>query len=165
MYSFGVDPVWGVAENSLNYINSLKMKISVIIGVVHMTLGVLVKATNSLYFKRKVEFWFEFLPQLLFLVLVFGYMDFLIIFKWLKDWGFDNPHAPSIITTMINLPLQMGKTVLIPLILGQIMLPRRLTHVGHHYLNITRRVPNVYLSHSIHKHPNHAFSQTSLLNK
>jgi len=34
------------------------MKISVIIGVVHMTLGVLIKATNSSYFKRKVEFWF-----------------------------------------------------------------------------------------------------------
>ncbi len=58
MYPFGVDPVWGVAENNLNYINSLKMKISVIIGVVHMTLGVIIKATNSLYFKRKVEFWF-----------------------------------------------------------------------------------------------------------
>jgi vacuolar-type H+-ATPase subunit I/STV1 len=157
--------VWGVAENSLNYINSLKMKISVIIGVVHMTLGVLVKATNSLYFKRKVEFWFEFLPQLLFLVLVFGYMDFLIIFKWLKDWGFDNPHAPSIITTMINLPLQMGKTVLIPITTGQRMLPRWLTNVGLHYSHFARRVSNVHPRNRIHKHPHHAFSQTPLLNK
>ena len=40
-------------------------------------------------------------------------MDFLIIYKWLKDWGYGNAHAPSIITTMINLPLQMGKTVLL----------------------------------------------------
>ena len=39
-------------------------------------------------------------------------MDFLIVYKWLKDWGYGNSHAPSIITTMINLPLQMGKTVL-----------------------------------------------------
>jgi V-type H+-transporting ATPase subunit a len=54
IYPLGVDPVWGVAENNLNYINSLKMKISVIIGVIHMTLGVIIKATNSLYFKRKV---------------------------------------------------------------------------------------------------------------
>ncbi len=87
------------------------MKISVIIGVVHMTLGVIIKACNSLYFRRKVEFWFEFIPQLFFLILVFGYMDFLIIYKWLKDWGYGNPHAPSIITSMINLPLKMGKTV------------------------------------------------------
>lgn len=87
------------------------MKIAVIIGVIHMTLGVFVKATNSLYYKRKVEFWFQTVPQLIFLVLVFGYMDFLIIFKWLKPWGYGNVHAPSIITTMINLPLMLGKTV------------------------------------------------------
>lgn len=85
---------------------------AVIVGVLHMVLGVIVKGYNSLYFKRKIEFWFEFIPQLLFLVLVFGYMDFLIIFKWLKDWGYGNPHAPSIITTMINLPLQLGRTVI-----------------------------------------------------
>jgi len=30
------------------------MKISVIIGVVHMTLGVIIKASNSLHFRRKV---------------------------------------------------------------------------------------------------------------
>jgi V-type H+-transporting ATPase subunit a len=30
------------------------MKISVIIGVIHMTLGVFVKASNSLYFHRFV---------------------------------------------------------------------------------------------------------------
>lgn len=83
-----------------------------------MTLGVIIKATNSLHFRRKVEFFFEFIPQLLFLVLVFGYMDFLIIYKWLKDWGYGNAHAPSIITTMINLPLQMGKTVFLLLNLG-----------------------------------------------
>lgn len=78
-----------------------------------MTLGVFVKATNSLYYKKKVEFWFETIPQLIFLVLVFGYMDFLIIFKWLKPWGYGNVHAPSIITSMINLPLMVGKTVFI----------------------------------------------------
>jgi len=77
-----------------------------------MIVGVVIKATNSIYFKKKVEFWFETIPQLIFLVLVFGYMDFLIIFKWLKPWGYGNPHAPSIITSMINLPLMVGKTVI-----------------------------------------------------
>jgi hypothetical protein len=38
-------------------------------------------------------------------------MDFLIIFKWLKDWGYNSIHAPSIISTMINLPLSLGQTV------------------------------------------------------
>ena len=54
MYAFGLDPVWSVSENNLNYVNSMKMKISVIIAVVHMTLGVFVKATNALYFKKYI---------------------------------------------------------------------------------------------------------------
>ena len=111
VYPFGVDPVWAVAENNLNFINSLKMKISVIIAVVHMTLGVFVKASNSIHFGRWLDFFFEFLPQLIFMVLLFGYMDFLIVYKWLVDWGYDSAVAPSIITTMINLPLKMGATV------------------------------------------------------
>jgi V-type H+-transporting ATPase subunit a len=87
------------------------MKISVIIGVVHMTLGVFVKASNTIYFGRAIDFFFEFIPQLVFMILLFGYMDFLIIYKWLSNWP--NPSvAPSIITTMINMPLKLGKTVI-----------------------------------------------------
>ena len=33
VYPFGVDPIWFATKNELNYINSLKMKISVILGV------------------------------------------------------------------------------------------------------------------------------------
>ena len=58
MYPIGLDPAWSVADNNLNYVNSLKMKISVIIGVLHMTLGVFVKASNSIYFSRWVELFF-----------------------------------------------------------------------------------------------------------
>ena len=62
------------------------MKISVIIAVIHMTLGIVLKAFNALYFKRTIEFVFEFIPQIIFMVILFGYMDFLIVFKWLKVW-------------------------------------------------------------------------------
>ena len=58
VYAVGIDPVWAVAENNLNYVNSLKMKISVIIAVVHMTLGVFVKASNALYFGKYIDFIF-----------------------------------------------------------------------------------------------------------
>lgn len=50
------------------------------------------------------------------MVILFGYMDFLIIFKWLKPWDEkvdDIPPkqwAPSIISTMMNIGLSMGKT-------------------------------------------------------
>lgn len=86
MYPIGLDPVWAVAQNNLNFVNSLKMKISVIIGVVHMTLGVFIKASNSIYFGKYMDFFFEFIPQLAFLLTLFGYMDFLIIYKWLVNW-------------------------------------------------------------------------------
>ncbi len=111
VYPFGLDPVWSISTNYLNFVNSLKMKISVIIAVVHMTLGVFVKATNTLYFGKLMDFIFEFIPQLTFLLLLFGYMDFLIIYKWTVNWDANTSIAPSIITTMINMPLKMGKTV------------------------------------------------------
>ena len=106
-----MDPIWAIASNNLVYINSLKMKISVIIAVVHMTLGVFIKATNTIHFCRVIDFVFEFIPQLIFLVLLFGYMDFLIVLKWTVDWGLYAADSPSVITTMINLPLKLGVTV------------------------------------------------------
>lgn len=81
-----------------------------------MILGIFVKGSNSLYFKKKLDFCFKFLSQLIFMTLLFGYMDFLIIFKWLKPWQLYDPTAPSIITTMINIPLRLGQTVIILLI-------------------------------------------------
>lgn len=62
------------------------MKISVIIAIIHMSVGVCIKAANALYFRKKIDFYFEFIPQFIFLFGLFGYMDFLIIFKWLKVW-------------------------------------------------------------------------------
>ena len=94
------------------------MKISVIIAVVHMTLGVFVKASNARFFNNKLEFIFEFIPQIIFLVALFGYMDFLIVYKWLTPWKLYDSEAPSIITTMINLPLKVGKTVIFIIIIG-----------------------------------------------
>lgn len=48
---------------------------------------------------------------------LFGYMDFLIVFKWLKPWDQSPDHitpptswAPSIISSMMNIGLAMGKT-------------------------------------------------------
>jgi len=111
VYPFGLDPVWFVSVDYLKYVNSLKMKISVIIAVVHMTLGVFIKASNTLYHCQMIDFFFSFIPQLIFLLLLFGYMDFLIIYKWNVDWDYSNVPPPSVITTMINMPLKMGKTV------------------------------------------------------
>ena len=39
VYPFGIDPAWYGAVKEISFINSLKMKISVILGVSHMLLG------------------------------------------------------------------------------------------------------------------------------
>ena len=131
-----------------------------------MTSGVLVKASNSIYYKRKVELIFETIPQLIFLVLVFGYMDFLIIFKWLKPWGYGNPHAPSIITTMINLPLMVGKTVNYGINhLGQRMLSWWLANVGNSLIYESRSTSKDNIAYCFPLHPVDVISQANLLNK
>jgi V-type H+-transporting ATPase subunit a len=111
-YPFGVDPAWERSSNELQFVNSLKMKLAVILGVIHMVFGIGLKAVNCLHFGRKIDFYFEFIPQMMFMVLIFGYMDFLIVFKWLKYYSPTQVNsAPSIISTMINIPLKMGHCV------------------------------------------------------
>lgn len=108
VYPFGVDPAWAKATNNMNFMNSLKMKIAVIIAVIHMFFGLILKGCNFWFNKQRVLIFLEVIPQILFFTLLFGYMDFLIIYKWLKNWT--NLVPPSIITTLINLPLKFGGT-------------------------------------------------------
>lgn len=39
-YPIGMDPIWMMAENKIRFFNAYKMKISIIIGVLHMAFGV-----------------------------------------------------------------------------------------------------------------------------
>lgn len=106
-YPFGFDPYWKGADNELDFFNSFKMKFSVIVAFVHMTAGVILKAFNCVYFKDHLTLWFEFVPQLIFLVCLVGYMDFLIVLKWVTEYH-GQPRA-SIISTIIG--MSMMKTV------------------------------------------------------
>jgi V-type H+-transporting ATPase subunit a len=108
VYPMGLDPRWAQAANDLTFVNNLKMKLSVIIGIGHMSLGIFMKAFNAIHFRQPIDFFFEFLPQILLLWAFFGWMDFLIIAKWVTDWSNDPHVAPGIITTMINMFLKGG---------------------------------------------------------
>lgn len=117
VYAIGFDPIWVLSTNELTFSNSLKMKTSVIFGVVQMSLGIFMKAFNALYFRRYIDFIFEFLPQIVLLWALFGWMDLLIIVKWLTPWQvpcqqtgsrYDSSQAPSIITIMIAMFLKGG---------------------------------------------------------
>jgi len=102
-YPFGIDPAWRVADNELSFVNSLKMKMAVIIAVLHMSFGIIFKGANAVYFDSNLDFYCEFVPQFLFMLCTFGYMDFLIIVKWLTVYAPED--APSVITTMIDMVL------------------------------------------------------------
>jgi V-type H+-transporting ATPase subunit a len=85
------------------------MKISVILGVIQMSFGIFMKALNALYFGRKVEFFFEFIPQITMLLALFGFMDLMIIQKWLTDYSLlVGAKPPSVITNLINMYLNLG---------------------------------------------------------
>lgn len=86
VYPFGLDWKWYSAHNELNYFNSMKMKISVIIAVAQMSLGILMKGANTVYNSDMLGFVGEFIPQLILLLCLFGWMDLLIIAKWLHPW-------------------------------------------------------------------------------
>jgi V-type H+-transporting ATPase subunit a len=73
-----------------------------------MSMGIVVKGLNAYYKKNMVDFVSEFIPQLLLMLALFGYMDILIISKWLTDWTGIEHMAPSIVTSMIDVCLNGG---------------------------------------------------------
>ena len=86
VYPFGVDPAWHIAANDLLFFNSMKMKMSVILGIIQMIWGVCLKGANAMYFKSKLDLFTEFVPQFIFAVGFFGYMVVLIFVKWSINW-------------------------------------------------------------------------------
>jgi vacuolar-type H+-ATPase subunit I/STV1 len=86
VYDFGIDPVWLIAQNELLFVNSLKMKQAVILGVVQMSFGICLKGVNAIFFGEWLEFFFEFIPQILFNMCLFGYMCLMIFIKWNINW-------------------------------------------------------------------------------
>eukprot|EP00746_Dinoflagellata_sp_MGD_P146156 gnl/MRDRNA2_/MRDRNA2_78674_c0_seq1.p1 gnl/MRDRNA2_/MRDRNA2_78674_c0~~gnl/MRDRNA2_/MRDRNA2_78674_c0_seq1.p1 ORF type:complete len:831 (-),score=151.11 gnl/MRDRNA2_/MRDRNA2_78674_c0_seq1:32-2524(-) len=96
-YPFGLDPAWHGASNELLFVNSLKMKVSVLLGVAHMVAGLLLRFGNAVHEGDTTDFIFECIPMMVFMLCFFGYMDFMILYKWVTPM--ENP--PSIINSLI----------------------------------------------------------------
>jgi len=126
VYTLGVDPRWFQSDQNLAFTNNMKMKIAVILAILQMSLGIIMKGLNSIYFRKTIDFLFEFIPQIILLLALFGWMDILILAKWVepKDVegyyvdpnlkvpppSFDGSdpynkvhYTPAIITTMIDI--------------------------------------------------------------
>ena len=81
---FGFDSAWLNADNGEKFINSMKFKISVIFGILHLYLSLLLqlfKYIRNGETNRIISF---LIPKFLFITSSFGYFCFLMIFKWIK---------------------------------------------------------------------------------
>uniref|UniRef100_A0AAX7T233 V-type proton ATPase subunit a n=1 Tax=Astatotilapia calliptera TaxID=8154 RepID=A0AAX7T233_ASTCA len=115
-YPLGIDPIWNLATNRLTFLNSYKMKMSVIFGVIHMSFGVILSTYNHLYFRKKYNLYLVFIPELVFMLSLFGYLVFMIFYKWL---AFSSVDAPSILIHFINMFIMQDDSSLKPLYPGQ----------------------------------------------
>ncbi|XP_015022659.2 V-type proton ATPase 116 kDa subunit a1 isoform X1 [Drosophila mojavensis] len=110
-YPFGMDPIWQVASsNKIVFQNAYKMKISIIFGVLHMIFGVIMSWHNHTYFRNRLSLLYEFIPQLLFLVVLFFYLVLLMFIKWNRyaatnEFPMTEACAPSILITFIDMVL------------------------------------------------------------
>lgn len=53
------------------------------------------KGLNALHFRNKLDFLFEFIPQIILLFALFGWMDILIIGKWAEKKNVDDIFLPT----------------------------------------------------------------------
>uniref|UniRef100_A0A8C0J5L9 V-type proton ATPase subunit a n=1 Tax=Chelonoidis abingdonii TaxID=106734 RepID=A0A8C0J5L9_CHEAB len=102
-YPFGIDPIWNIASNKLTFLNSYKMKMSVIMGITQMVFGVILSLFNHIYFKKTINIVLQFIPEMIFILCLFGYLVFMVIFKWCRFDVHVSQKAPSILIHFINM--------------------------------------------------------------
>ncbi|KAJ9132817.1 hypothetical protein P3X46_033649 [Hevea brasiliensis] len=180
-YPFGVDPVWHGTRSELPFLNSLKMKMSILLGVAQMNLGIILSYFNAVYFRNGLNIWFQFIPQMIFLNSLFGYLSLLIIVKWCTGSQADLYHV--MIYMFLSPTDELGENqlfagqkiaqqVLLLLALVSVpwmLLPKPLLlkkqhqdrHQGQSYtpLQITEESLQVEVNHDSHGHEEFEFSE------
>lgn len=121
VYPFGFDPVWWVSSQQLNFTNSVKMKMAVIMATFHMSTGMICKGLNAIYFKKWMVLIFEVFTGLVIFWGLIGWLVFLVFFKWMfypvnaysniitDEAGFKKINmSPSLINVMTSLTVSLG---------------------------------------------------------
>lgn len=73
-----------------------------------MTFALCLQVPNHIRFKRFSEIYANFIPQMLFLQSLFGYLVVCILYKWTVDWEKSPTGPPSLLNMLIQMFLAPG---------------------------------------------------------
>lgn len=73
-----------------------------------MTFALCLQLPNHIKFKRPLEIYANFIPQMIFLQSIFGYLVVCILYKWSVDWSQSATSPPSLLNMLISMFLSPG---------------------------------------------------------
>src|SRR5882762_8902807 len=73
-----------------------------------MTFALCLQVPNHIRFKRPLDIYTNFIPQLIFLQSIFGYLVICVIYKWTVDWSTSPTAPPSLLNMLIAMFLSPG---------------------------------------------------------
>ena len=73
-----------------------------------MTFAICLQVPNHLHFMKYLNIYAEFIPQILFMHSLFGYLVICIVYKWSIDWTTSPTSPPGLLNMLINMFLTPG---------------------------------------------------------